>query len=98
ITANVDNGDRTQLSIAVNEGVGGAVEGQAAESVRVARGNGALQLLSTATAPTRHAPQPQGGVAELPASGADTLLQPDEVRQLIDFADALPQKFPPIVD
>jgi hypothetical protein len=98
ITANVDNGDRTMLSVAVNEGVGGAVDGQAAESVRVPRGGGDVQLLATATAPTRRVPQPQGGIAELPASGADTLLQPGEIQQLIAFADELPQKFPPIVD
>jgi hypothetical protein len=98
ITANVDNGDRTVLSVAVNEGVGGAVDGQAAESLRVARQDGAVQLLSTATAPTRRVPQPQGGIAELPASGSDTLLQPGEIQQLISFADELPQKFPPIVD
>jgi hypothetical protein len=98
ITANVDNGDRTVLSVAVNEGVGGAVDGQAAESLRVARESGTVQLLSTATAPTRRVPQPQGGVAEVPASGTDTVLQPGEIQQLIAFADELPQKFPPIVD
>ena len=37
ITQDVDTGDQGVLSVAVNEGVGGAVEGQAAESVRVDR-------------------------------------------------------------
>ena len=37
ITQDVDNGDPGVLSVAVNEGVGGAVDGQAAESVRVDR-------------------------------------------------------------
>jgi len=98
ITADIDDGDRNVLSVAVNEGVGGAVEGQAAESLRIDRRTGAVRLLATATAPTRHVPQPEGGVAELAASGADMLLQPAEVDQLIQIAAEIPQKFPPIVD
>jgi hypothetical protein len=98
ITADVDNGDRGVLSVAVNEGVGGAVEGQAAESLRVTRETGAVRLLATATAPTRYVPEPGGGVAVLAASGAEALLQPAEIRQLIDIAAEIPQKFPPILD
>jgi phosphohistidine swiveling domain-containing protein len=98
ITADIDNGDRNVLSVAVNEGVGGAVEGQAAESLRIDRRTGAARLLAIATAPTRHVPLAQGGVAELPASGAETLLQPQEIRQLVDISAEIPQKFPPIVD
>jgi hypothetical protein len=98
ITADVDNGDRNLLSVAVNEGVGGAVEGQAAESLRIDRRTGDVRLLAIATAPTRHVPQPTGGVAELPASGAETLLHPGEVRQLIEISREIPEKFPPIVD
>ena len=94
ITQDVDTGDRDTLSVAVNEGVGGAVEGQAAESVRLDRRSGAVRLMATATAPRRMVPRPQGGIARLPASGADTLLQPGEARQLIDFAEAIPTQFP----
>jgi len=98
ITADVDNGDRNVLSVAVNEGVGGAVEGQAAESLRIDRRTGDVRLLAIATAPTRHVPQPAGGVAELPASGAETLLHPGEIRQLIEISEEIPKKFPPITD
>ncbi|HRD86536.1 MAG TPA: PEP/pyruvate-binding domain-containing protein, partial [Rubrivivax sp.] len=45
VTQDVDNGDVGRLSVAVNEGVGGAVDGQAAESVRIARASGQVQLL-----------------------------------------------------
>ncbi len=98
ITANVDDGDRNILSVAVNEGVGGAVEGQAAESLRIDRRSGDVRLLAIATAPTRHVPQPKGGIAELPATGAETLVQPGEIRQLIEISGEIPKKFPPIVD
>ncbi len=98
VTRDIDTGDGDRLSVAVNEGIGGAVDGQAAESLRIDRKSGAVKVLATATAPTRRVPNPQGGLHEVPASGSDTVLQPGEVRQLIEFADSLPERFPPIVD
>jgi phosphoenolpyruvate synthase/pyruvate phosphate dikinase len=94
ITQDVDSGDPAVLSVAVNEGVGGAVEGQAAESVRVQRATGETLLMATATAPRRMVPQASGGIAKLPVSGSETLLKPAEIGQLIAFADEIPRKFP----
>jgi hypothetical protein len=94
ITQDIDSGDRAVLSVAVNEGVGGAVEGQAAESVRIDTRSGDVRLMSTATAPRRMVPLATGGVAKLPVSGAETLLGPNEVRQLIEFAQEIPKQFP----
>jgi hypothetical protein len=94
ITQDVDSGDRDVLSVAVNEGVGGAVEGQAAESVRIDRKTGNVRLMATATAPRRMVPQAKGGIAKLPASGAETLLGPGEVKQLIAFAEEIAARFP----
>jgi len=98
ITADVNTGDRDYLSVAVNEGVGGAVEGQSAESVRIDRRTGTVLLLALASDPTRHVPDPRGGIDELPASGSETLLKPDYVRQLIDISAEIPRRFPPITD
>lgn len=94
LTQDIDTGDQNVLSVAVNEGVGGAVEGQAAESVRVDRRTGETRLLATATAPRRTVPLTTGGVAKLPVSGRETLLTPEEVRQLIAFADEVRTQFP----
>jgi hypothetical protein len=94
ITQDVDTGDPSVLAVAVNEGVGGAVEGQAAESVRIDRKTGTVRLMATATAPRRMVPKATGGIAKLPASGTDTLLTPDEARQLIAFADETGKVFP----
>ena len=49
ITQDVDTGDAGRLSVAVNEGVGGAVDGQAAESVRIDRAAARRSLLAVAT-------------------------------------------------
>ena len=94
ITQDVDTGNPGVLSVAVNEGVGGAVEGQAAESVRIDRKSGTARLMATATAPRRMMPQATGGIAKVPVSGADTLLKANEVKQLIAFADQIPKQFP----
>ena len=94
VTQDVDTGDPGVLAVAVNEGVGGAVDGQAAESVRIDRKTGDTRLIATATAPRRMVPQAAGGIAKLPVSGAETLLTPDEARQLIAFADETAKEFP----
>ena len=98
VTEDIDTGDRQVLSVAVNEGVGGAVDGQSAESLRIHMRDGSVRVLATATAPWRREPSPQGGIVRLPSSGSDTVLKPDEIRQLIEFARELPKKFPPITD
>jgi len=85
--------------VAVNEGLGGAVDGQAAESLRVDTRDGAVRLMGTATAPTRRVLVATGGIAALPASGADSVLQPAEIQRLVRFArDELPTRFPPVTD
>jgi hypothetical protein len=98
VTQDLETGDRSILSVAVNEGVGGAVDGQAAESLRIDTRDGSVRVLATATAPWRRVPQASGGVASLPATGSETLLQPAEIRKLIAFAQEIPSRFPPIVD
>jgi hypothetical protein len=98
VTQDLDTGDRSVLAVAVNEGIGGAVDGQAAESLRIDTRTGAVRVLATATAPWRMLPRPEGGMEKRPVTGSETLLQPEEIRQLIAFAAEIPRRFPPIVD
>ena len=98
VTQDIDTGNRAVVSVAVNEGLGGAVDGQAAESLRIALDGSSIRVLATATAPWRRVPDPAGGLKFLPSSGSDTVLQPAEIVQVIDFAKHLPEKFPPITD
>ncbi|MEP6391357.1 MAG: PEP/pyruvate-binding domain-containing protein [Halioglobus sp.] len=98
VTADIDSGNRDIISVAVNEGLGGAVDGQAAESLRIRLTDGDVSVLATATAPWRRVPDPTGGILKLPASGSDAVLYPQELVRLIDFAKHLPDRFPPITD
>jgi len=98
VTQDIDTGDRDVISVAVNEGVGGAVDGQAAESLRIALDGSLVRVLATATAPEMRQPDPSGGLQHLPSSGSDTTLSTGEIEQLIEFAVDLPATFPPIVD
>ena len=98
ITADIDSGSMDTLSVAVNEGLGGAVDGQAAESLRIPLDGSPVRVLASATAPTRRVLNASGGILEVSSSGSDAVLQQAEVAQLIEFANSLPERFPPITD
>jgi hypothetical protein len=98
VTRDIDSGQQGWLSIAVNEGVGGAVDGQAAESLRVHLESGHVRLLAQASTPWKRVVPDSGGVAREPVSGANNVLEAQEIQQLIGLAQTLPERFPPIVD
>jgi len=94
VTSDVDTGQSGWLTVAVSEGVGGAVEGQAAESLRIDRRTGEILLLAQATAPRRVVLPPGGGVDRVPASGGQVVLERHEIAQLIELANRVPEQFP----
>jgi hypothetical protein len=98
VTRDIDTGDPRWISVAVNEGVGGAVEGQSAESLRINLDDGAVRLMAQSTAPLRRQLDPQGGLRSLPASGGDFVLTSKEINRLADFARDLPARFPALTD
>ncbi|MCP3871035.1 MAG: phosphoenolpyruvate synthase [Gammaproteobacteria bacterium] len=98
VTQDIDSGDMAVLSVAVNEGVGGAVDGQSAESLRIDTRDGSVKLLASATAVWRRMPAASGGVDKLPVSGDQSVLKPLEIEQLIMLARQLPDRFPAITD
>jgi hypothetical protein len=98
VTVDVDTGRPGVLTVAVNEGVGGAVEGQAAESLQIDASSGETRFLAQATAPHRAGLAPTGGIVELPASGTETVLEPAEIRQLIVFSHTVGDRFPSLRD
>ncbi len=98
VTRDIDTGEQGWLSIAVNEGVGGAVDGQAAETIKVDARTGEVILMAQASAKTKKILAKSGGIREVPVSGRDTILFPGEIKQLIELAAHIPEKFPGMVD
>ena len=98
VTRDIDTGAKGWLSVAVNEGVGGAVDGQAAESLRIHIKTGDVRLLAQATAPWRRVLRPTGGVDKELVEGSETVLKAVEIRQLISLAQDLPRRYPFILD
>jgi hypothetical protein len=98
VTQDIETGDSRWFSVAVNEGVGGAVDGQAAESLRVHLDSGAVKLLAQATSTVKGLVNPKGGIDKVPVNDTDHILTTEEIAQLIDFVNGLPRRFPVVVD
>ncbi len=98
VTKNLETQEKGWLTIAVNEGVGGAVSGQTAEELRVHTKSGEVTLLSQATEPLKRVVLEQGGMARADASGSEAILNAKEIALLISFARQLPQRFPILLD
>lgn len=94
VTTDVHGNRHGWLSIAVNEGVGGAVDGQAAESLLVNPNTGETRLLANATAPYRRVLNRNGGVTKVPTTGGKRVLQSNEINTLIQLSKDAPERFP----
>jgi phosphohistidine swiveling domain-containing protein len=94
VTADVDSGRPEWLTIAVSEGVGGAVAGQTAEELRIHTGSGDVRLMAHATEPYKRVLLPEGGVAKVAASGTEAVLDASEINILMQFAKTVHQRFP----
>jgi phosphoenolpyruvate synthase/pyruvate phosphate dikinase len=98
VTVDVDSGQAGWLTIAVNEGVGGAVSGQAAEELRVNTENGHVRLMAQATEPYKRVILKEGGMTKIAASGSEAVLSEKDIQLLVEFAGSLPDRFPMLKD
>ena len=98
VTADIDTGLPGWLTIAANEGVGGAVSGQTAEELRVNLKSGRVRLMAHAAEPSKRIILPEGGMTKIAASGAEAVLNPRDIDLLINFAESVPDRFPRFKD
>jgi hypothetical protein len=84
------------MLVATSEGVGGAVDGTSAETVLWSPQG--VELISLFKSPWRNQLQPGGGSAIVPASGSDTVLAPDEVKQIVSAGQKITETFTPVKD
>lgn len=98
VTTDTLSGEPGFISIVANEGAGGAVDGQNAESLRLRLQDERPELLSSATEPMRRVTLREGGLREMPASGSATLLDADERHRLAEVARSIPTRYPQLRD
>ena len=94
VTADIDTGQIGWLTIAVNEGVGGAVAGQTSEELRINMSDGKVRLMAQATDPHKTVILKEGGMAKMPASGTEAVLSDKNIKALMKFAKTVPDRFP----
>jgi hypothetical protein len=97
VTVDVTSGNPGWITVAVNEGVGGAVSGQTAEELRVHLASGRVRLMAQATEPRKRVLLKTGGMAKIAAEGAEAVLSAEEIEILMKFAQSVPQRFPKLL-
>ncbi|MDQ7074398.1 MAG: PEP/pyruvate-binding domain-containing protein [Gammaproteobacteria bacterium] len=98
VTQDLDTGDRNTLSVSINEGVGGAVDGQGSEQLRINTKTADVTLIAQASEPMRRKISATGGVIKVPASGTSEVLKELEVEQLIALSKDVEKRFTKIRD
>ncbi|MGW8303142.1 MAG: PEP/pyruvate-binding domain-containing protein [Desulfobacterales bacterium] len=98
VTADIESGNPDWLTVAVNEGVGGAVSGQTAEELKINMQSGSIRFLAHATDPYKRVLLSKGGVSKVSANWKLALLSEAEIRQLMNFAREVPERFPKLQD
>ncbi len=95
ITSGLQFGGADHLTIATAEGVGGAVEGEDAETILVDR-QGRTKLLSQAKAPFRRAllNSGAGGSQMIAASRPEYLLNSEDIKQLLSVVESWERRLP----
>ncbi|MBU3987961.1 MAG: PEP/pyruvate-binding domain-containing protein [Gammaproteobacteria bacterium] len=93
VTLDLESGSAAGYTVAANEGVGGAVSGQAAEELLIDAATGEVRLLAEASAATRRILGPDGGLEQRAVSGRP-VLAPAEIEQLRRLGRELPERFP----
>jgi Pyruvate phosphate dikinase, AMP/ATP-binding domain len=96
VTADPNSGESGRMLVATSEGVGGAVDGTSAETLLWSPAG--VELISLFKSPWRNQLQPGGGSAVVPASGSDTVLSPNEVREIVAAGQKISESFAPVRD
>lgn len=96
VTADVNGGEPGKMLVATSEGVGGAVDGTSAETLLWSPKN--VELVTLFKSPWKNALDAHGGSKIVASSGSDTVLQPDELSQLVAAGQKITDKFTPVLN
>jgi pyruvate phosphate dikinase-like enzyme len=96
ITADINTGDPGKMTVATSEGVGGAVDGTSAETLLWSPHD--IELVTLFKSPWKNQLLPGGGSAIVASSGKDTVLEPDELKQIVLAGQKISANFEPARD
>ena len=96
VTCDMETGERDAMVIATSEGVGGAVDGTSAETLRWSPTG--VDLLSLYKSPWRNDLLPHGGTRRVPSSGRDAVLSSEEVTELVAVGQEVARQLEPARD
>ena len=94
LTFDTVTGSQNKLTIATNFGIGGAVQGQAAEEIRVDIKTGNATLLADATNPLQRNANLLGGLKVNSVSADGQVLSDNEISQLHQLAKQIEDRYP----
>ena len=92
-TVNLETGE-DDITVNVSEGVSAVVDGGVAESLLL-KPDGKVRLLEQARGTYRKMLRSGGGFENVPVTGGDTVLMPDEIRQLREMVAEVKRVYPP---
>ncbi|EGJ48832.1 PEP/pyruvate-binding domain-containing protein [Desulfocurvibacter africanus] len=92
VTTDIHGGRQGRISVAVNEGLGGAVDGQLAEELCLEPATGQSVFLAPAAEPFKRVALPTGDLDKLPCAGGMVLTQAEE-QILCELAESAPRRF-----
>jgi phosphoenolpyruvate synthase/pyruvate phosphate dikinase len=92
-TLNLETGE-DDITVNVSEGVSAVVDGGVAESLLL-KPDGTVPLLEQARGTYRKMLRPGGDFQNVPVSGSDSVLMPDEIRQLREMVAEVKRLYPP---
>lgn len=94
LTANPATGDRDELTVAINQGIGGAVSGGAAEELRLNRKTGEVTVLADATRPYFKGLGHRGGLVKMTRTADGDILEVNEMQALINLSVQVEDRLP----
>ena len=94
LTLDTETGNRDYMTIAVNHGIGGAVQGESAEELSIDANSEKVRLLTDSTSAKQRVLSSKGGLVKKQLSANGRVLWHHEIKQLIMFSRELRAKFP----
>ena len=89
VTNDIFNGEPNKVSVVLNEGVAGGVDGLSAETLRIDTQTAAVDWMASATAPYKKVISARGGIDEVPASGRARSLTDSNVNAILEFTRSI---------